>query len=207
MRFHVKIGFRKKDDAKRIELGQHVHDEMTGNAYFVTPNPSLANLQTSIDEYSVAYQNALALGKPLKAILRAKREAFYTMLKAVASYVDSIAQGDAVIITSAGFDTNNAPVSHVMTQVKSVTVLQGLHSGEVLVEWDKVEGARFYLGYIRLAGELNSKWELIIKTCGARGAVNKLLAGGLYEVMIEACGSGLNNVGKLSDPVQGRAAF
>jgi hypothetical protein len=202
----VKLALGKKKDADKINLGEATHDKMTGNALFVTPNPDLLTYKNSYLAYRVAYENALLGGKPLKAILKVKREAFIVLLKQMAAYVNNIANGDAAVITSAGFDINSEPISRIMTQVVNVQGFTGIHSGEVRVEWDKVVGARLYLGYIRPAGDTNNReWTVVIKLAGTRAVVNGLEPGGLYEVVIEACG--FNNVGKLSDPVQARAAF
>jgi hypothetical protein len=122
-------------------------------------------------------------------------------------YVDSIAKGSSAIITSAGFDTNSAPMGHTMTQVFNVQCFTGLHSGEILIEWDTVAGARLYIGYVRIAGDTGTKWEMKLRAGGGRGIVNGLIPGTEYEVAIEACGGGINNVGKLSEAVHVHAPF
>jgi hypothetical protein len=167
----------------------------------------LADYKTGYLEYRTAYENALLGGKPLKAILKSKRVTFVELLKQMAFYVNNIANGDATIITLAGFDINSERQHRIMTQVMNVQGFGGLHSGEVKLEWDGILGARLFLGYIREAGTMGSKWDLVLKAGGSRGVVNGLTPGGLYEVAIEACGSGINNVGKLSDVVQVRATF
>jgi hypothetical protein len=204
----VRLALQKKKDAEKIELGESTHDKILANALvFINPLPLLLDYKAAYLAYRVAYENALLGGKPLKAILKLKREAFVQLLKQMAFYVNNVANGDGAIITLAGFDINSEPISRIMTQVTGVQVFPGLHSGEISLEWDLITGARLYLGYIREAGIMGSKWDLVMKAGGSRGVVNGLIPGGLYEVAIEACGSGLNNVGKLSDVVQVRATF
>jgi hypothetical protein len=207
MRFRVKLGLRGLKDSQKADKGENIHGKMNGNPNFVTPNPDLADFLTGVTEYRTAYENALDNSKPNKAILRTKRAAFNVLYRQLAAYVDNVANGDENIILSAGFETVNPPLSYVMTQVKNVQGVPGLHTGEMIVEWDKVAGAHFYLGYIRVAGETGNKFQLEVKTTGTRGVVNGLQPAGLYEVVIEACGAGVNNVGKLSEVVQVHAAF
>src|SRR5690349_19619770 len=203
----VKLALQKKDDAEKAALGETTHDKMTGNPLFTNPNPTLPVYKTAFTDYRTAYENALLGGKPLKAILKQKREEFIALLKQMASYVNNIANGDATVITSAGFDINSTPVSHVMTKVVGVTGSTGAHTGEVNLEWNKVDGCVIYLVYARLIVGPADAFVLVVKTSRGHAIINKLNAGAMYEFVVESVGKGTNNVGQLSDPVQARAQF
>jgi hypothetical protein len=91
-----------------------------------------------------------------------------------------------------------------MTQVIGVVGFTCAHSGEVRYVWDKMDGARFYLGFIRIAGSAD-EYKLFIKVGATYAVVNGLVPGQLCQVVIEPCG--FNNVGSLNDPVQVRSAL
>jgi hypothetical protein len=206
MRFKVKLSLGKKNDAERADLGEHTHDCMNGNPLFVSPNPSLVTYKNGYLEYRAAYENGLLGGKPLKAALREKRKAFMSLLRQMASYVNNIANGDATIITNAGFDTNGTPNSHTMSQVTGVTAKTGLHTGEVKLKWIIVESAVLYLVYARLQGS-DDAYALVLKTSRSKCVVKNLDAGAVYEFAIESCGNGEDNAARPSEPVQARASF
>src|SRR5436190_359697 len=133
----VKLALSKKNDSQKIDLGESTHDKIFANPLvFVNTNPVLADYKTGYLEYRTAYENALLGGKPLKAILKSKRIAFVELLKQMAFYVNNIANGDATIITLAGFDINSEPIHRIMTQVLNVQGFSGLHSGEITLEWE-----------------------------------------------------------------------
>jgi len=207
MRFRVKLGLSKKNDSEKIELGESTHDKISADPLtFSNVNPGLLVYKSGYLAYRTAYENALLGGQPLKAILRAKRTAFVALLKQMDAYVNNVANGDEAIITAAGFQTNSVAISRVMTQVTGVTISSGEHSGEINMKWDKIAGCIMYLVYARLQGSADA-FALVVKTSRTHTVVGGLAAGQLYEVVVESCGNGTNNVGSLSDPVQAHAAF
>jgi hypothetical protein len=207
MKYKVKLALHKKKDGEKADLGETTHDKMNGNPLFATPNPALPAYKTAYTDYRTAYENALLGGKPLKAILKVKRDAFIVLLKQMAAYVNNIANGDAAVITSAGFDINSPPLSHVMTKVTGVTGSTSAHTGEVDLEWSKVDGCMIYLVYAKPVGDSASAYVLKVKTSRGHAIINGLNPGVMYEFVIEPVGNGTNNVGPLSDPVQARAQF
>jgi hypothetical protein len=207
MKFRVKLGLQKKNDAEKIDLGESTHDKILADPVtFTNVNPALLTYKNAYLAYRTAYENALLGGKPLKQVLRTKRDEFIVLLKQMAYYVNNVANGDGVIITAAGFDTNSPPNSHLMPQVTGVTLSSGAHTGEIDASWDKVEGVAMFLVYARPQGSANP-YALVVKTTRSHAVAGGLTAGQLYDVVVEACGHGTNNVGPLSDPVQVRAAF
>ena len=208
MRFRVKLGLSKKKDSEKIDLGESTHDKIAADAVtFTNVNPSLPDYKTGFLEYRTAYENALLGGKPLKAILRIKRAAFIDLLKQMKAYVDNIANGDASIITAAGFDTNSTPVSRTMTKVTGVTGSTGQNSGEANLEWSLVDGCKMYLVYAKPVGDTVAAYVVKVRTTRGHAIINGLSPGVMYELTVEACGSGTNNIGPLSDAVQIRAQF
>src|SRR3990172_1730011 len=77
--------------------------DMTGNPNFVTPLPSLATVTTVTDDLETKQLAAEGGGTAQIAARDAAEEVWKNTMRQEADYVDTIAQGNVVIITSAGF--------------------------------------------------------------------------------------------------------
>src|SRR5690348_10607894 len=104
-KFKVKLALDKKTVDTKVEFGRTVHDEMTGNANFTAPSPTLTALKSATDGLEAA--NILrASGAHLAvADLHAAVEVFDVIMTALGAYVDNVAQGNESIILSAGMET------------------------------------------------------------------------------------------------------
>jgi hypothetical protein len=196
-KYVVKLALNRKSIPQKIEFGRLVESSMTLNPNFATPNPTPAMLNLATDELEVAF-NAAQVGGPLEtATMYEKETAWDTLVTALGNYVDNIAQGVQTIILSAGMETKrlSTPVG-IPARVVNVAATS-VNSGELLVKWKSVYGARAYLGYIKVDGEDDSEYQLLIKVTRAKATVTGLISGTKYVVVVEAVGAA--GTGALSD--------
>src|SRR5437016_5760123 len=99
----LKVGFSKHDVLYQIERSRQIQVDMTGNANFPTPSPTLAAVKTATDACEVAYNDAIHGDKVLKELFKERRKDMLALINQLADYVSNIAVGDKEIILSSGF--------------------------------------------------------------------------------------------------------
>jgi hypothetical protein len=196
-KFLVKLSLDRKSIPVKIEFGRQVVIAMTGNANFATPSPGLAVITAATDDLETAYNDAQVGGTLQTALMYEKERDWDSKMTALGNYVDNIAMGDQAIILSAAMETKkqSTPVG-IPARVENVKV-SALHSGELFIKWKSVFGARSYLGYLKIDGEGDEEYQLLIKSTRAKATVTGLTSGTKYVIVIEAIGSA--GVGELSD--------
>ena len=189
-KFKVKLGLFKKNVDEKVEFGRTVHDNMTGNANFTTPSPTPAMLKTATDALEAA--NILrSTGAHLAvADLHAAEEAFDTLMTALGAYVDSIAQGDASIILSAGMETRKqrSPVG-IPGQVHNLRGHGIINIGMIALRWQSVYGKKTYNVYMKLDGEPDSAYKLVAQPTKANITFKDLQSAQYYWFRVEAVGT------------------
>lgn len=128
-----------------IQRARQIVVQMTGNANFTTPSPTLANITGAANAAETAYEAALDGGKTLKAVARAKEQVLRNLLTLLASYVDNVSQGDTIKILSSGMFVKSPATAHVVpAQPVIVKAVPGVHSGEVRIRVNRVAHANTY---------------------------------------------------------------
>jgi hypothetical protein len=193
----VKLGLKEMPVEVKIELGRRVIKEMTGNPNFISPSPALSEIKTATDSMEVSFNEAAAGGMLDTATLHEKEEAWDKLMTALGNYVDNIARGSATIILSAGMETKKQG-SPVGTPGKVYGVIAtSVKSGELKLSWNEVYGKLIYLGYIKIEGQGDEQYKLVIKSSRRTATVTGLKSGTCYCIVIEAVGSA--GTGALSD--------
>jgi len=123
---------------------------MTGNANFTTPSPSLATVTTVTNTLETA-ELAAEGGGPAQTIARdAALLVWDNTMRSLANYVDGIALGNIVIISSAGFtptDTQGAPHG-LPAKPENLKLKHSEVSGAVLFSCDVVPDAESYVAVL-----------------------------------------------------------
>jgi len=145
----VKLNFRRLSVPEKIAKARHVVTSLSGNASFPNPSPTLAAITTCINDLEAAsaltqtkkqdYQNAVA-------DQTGKEDALDQLMSKIASFVDSVAGNNEMLITSAGMDTRAPASASTVPEVPSgqeATI--GDRDGELDLSWDPVPGARSYV--------------------------------------------------------------
>jgi hypothetical protein len=99
----VNTSFNRGRDGDLVNDGFRAVDHMTDNAFFPTPNPSVAELKQATQEYQQALYDAAGRDQQLVAIKDNRRAVLRSMLSRMAEYVTSVANGNREILLSSGF--------------------------------------------------------------------------------------------------------
>jgi len=128
--------------AQKIEMGRSVSTNMKANPKFTTPDISIGDLEAKTDlleVHSIASQNG---GKEATALKRQTELDWDDMMRKMAGYVDRIADGDSVVILSAGFSMVKKAAPAVRPEF---SVELGDKSGTVTLRRQAMEGAKSYI--------------------------------------------------------------
>jgi hypothetical protein len=173
----VKLELKSRTDANLVGFG-HSHDiAMQGNLFFPTPQPTKAAFDAKLGELEAvlsALENHRLAGTELtnqRNIVRAEFEQLFTQR---GDYVQSISEGDAAVITTAGLPVKNGPTpTGILPPPVGLSVdLNGI-SGVMVIRWQSVSGAKSYM--LECADVVN----------GVTGAWSLLYMGGKYSTRKE----------------------
>ena len=144
----VRLGLKDKTILEKCELAYTISTHCTGNANFVTPNPKLAVVVAAADAARAAFDAAQGGGHQLKQTMHQRETDLDNLLVAFADYIDNIAQGNELIILSAGVDTSKDPEPSGPTdQVTGLVATPTKKEGEVMLRFKKVKKAIVYAVY------------------------------------------------------------
>jgi hypothetical protein len=112
-KFQAVLRISKRSNPEVISRSRIYVTEMTGNAYFPNPSPSLSSISTQIQLLEDAFSKSQTGLKGSVAQLIPIRRQLLLMLKALAAYVEAVANEESdlagPIIQSAGMDVKRAP--------------------------------------------------------------------------------------------------
>ncbi len=146
--YHVSKDFSrgKYTDAGLLIFSKSVKTQMTGNPNFPNPVPTLDVLGSAIDAYELSLEKAKNGGKEATSLKNDKREALVSLLKSLATYVDTTSAGDRTMILSSGFETNRLPSPVGPLPIPTGLVVKaGIGRGAVEVSCDVYDGIATYL--------------------------------------------------------------
>src|SRR5436190_15734008 len=106
----TKIGLAEMPVPEKIQFARQIVTQMTGNANFTTPAPTLASISTAATALESAYnaaQAAYATAKALTSTQDDKEAALDLILSQEANYVENTSGGDKAKIESSGFSVRN----------------------------------------------------------------------------------------------------
>jgi len=132
----VSLGLGRLPVPQLIQNTQHYVTSMTGNANFPTPSPALSIITTAVNLLEGDYDKSLTRVKGSVPIMRTDERALKTLLKALASYVEGIANENANatqasdIIASAGMNEKKPSVK----KPKTFTAIPGTIKGTVILD-------------------------------------------------------------------------
>lgn len=196
--FMVKVGLQGKNATSFVAYARNIITKLTGNADFPSPEPSLTDYTTAIDELDSANQAALNGGSE-EILIREQKYAIAKMLtNQLGAYVEFRANGDVVKIASTGFEHRKQPAPlPPLDQVKGLAATANVIHGQVDLRWKTVKGARIYAVMIS-EDIVNSPFKLIGKSSKIKFSITGLKSGAQYWFKVMAIGVG--NDGAESDP-------
>ena len=178
------------DDEVQTLIETHIA-EMTNNANFPTPDPSVADFAAATNPFLAA---KLAAEQARQAALEATqlretaRAQAAAALTARGAYVQTKSGGDAAKILSSGFGVRDqpAPIGPLPAPVDFLPTI-GDEPGEIDVTWSAVRGARSYvLEHKEQAGTGGWTTKVVTKS---RQSVTGLTSGTVYVFRVAAVGT------------------
>lgn len=166
----VKINFIKIPIPEKIQYARDRVLNMTGNANFPTPAPPLPVIGTAATDLETKYNKAQGGGQADTIAQNAAEVVLDDLMRDIADYVDDIADGSEVIISSAGFTPTQTEATPVQKPLKPEN-LKNKHldqPGSISSVCDKVENAKAYATVISTSpdGQVTVAGEDIIITSG-----------------------------------------
>ena len=171
-------GFRHTPDDELLVQAETVLAAMDSNANFASPTPDLPTVLAAKDDFSAKLAIARKRSGPEETELKNQsREVMSELLKQLAFYVSTTANGNLAIILSSGFQATAYPRrGHVPERPYALRLNDGRQSGELVFTLPKVPGALFYeYRYGTLDKDTNiHQWSEPILTTSSR---DNLIAG------------------------------
>jgi hypothetical protein len=187
---NLSLSFSKFSDDRLETKAESILQMLTGNPFFPSPVPSLAELATALDAYKLALVEAQTKDKSKIATKRACRTALVTVLQELGRYITYVANGNEEKLVSSGFDVSRQREPSVLAEPGVVTVSQGISSGRLVASLPRVAGAYSYLYQITpdpLVPE--STWDSMPLN-RSTGVFENLIPGQKYWIRVAAVGSG-----------------
>lgn len=205
--YKIKLGHSGATAEKLVDLSRTNVTMLTGNAAFATPVPPLASITAAADQLDAAVQ---AFDFSRSRLDKEVRDSAYTTLKGLRTdlggYVQSIANGDQALITSAGFETVKQPQPlGRLSAPANVRAVALPYPGKVEVSFDGVKGRDAYSLYM-CAGDpgVLANWSLHTTTGKNRIVVDGLDSDHRYYFRVVALGAA--GASPVSDPATAKAA-
>ena len=158
---------KKYKDADLSIKAQSLLEHMTDNANFPGIKEKLDELKVKIESYTTALSESSQGGKLSTVIKGNSRRDLEACLQDLATYVQLTSKGDAVVISSSGFDTHKkAARVGPLDKVQNVRIKLGASRGSAWVICDGVDRALFYVfEYCEAPMSADSVW---IQVTGSR---------------------------------------
>jgi Fibronectin type III domain len=187
-----KLQLKKKSDAELLPFAQNIVTNMTGNANFTAPIPTLAALTAKITDFQTQVQTVIEIQSNLRLALvdrDATRAGLEVMLTQLASYVEAAAAGNESKILSSGMEVRGAltpagPLPAPQNLVASPSALEG----QIDLVWQAVPASSSYEVDCRQQGGA-ATWERVKTVTASRLTVVDLTPGVLYGFRVRAIGS------------------
>lgn len=186
----LSLSFSRFTDDSLETKAESILQSLTGNANFPSPVPPLTDLQTAITNYSTALVAAATKDRVKVAEKNQYRSQLEAVLNQLGMYVMYVANGNAVMLASSGYDMAKQPQSNNLEEPGVVTITNGITTGQLVASLKRVKGAYSYLYQITPDPlTATSVWDshAVIK---ASNTFINLSAGKKYWIRIGAVGSG-----------------
>jgi len=137
---------KKYKDADLPIRAESVSEHMTNNAHFPDIQEKLDELNTKIESYRTALSDSTEGGRLSTLIKQECRRKLEDCLQELAAYVQLSTKGDAVLISSSGFDTHKkAARVGALDKPGNVRIILGPMQGSAWISCNGVDRALFYV--------------------------------------------------------------
>ena len=171
-------------------LALHILENMTGNANYTSPTPTLSELSSAYDNYVAALAEARSRDKNKVLAKNIRKNTLKAKLDQLYIYVNLTAGNNIEVLAGSGFPLTKerTPVSDMPKPVGfKVTMAEG--SGQVHLRSNTIYGAKAYVfQYAVVPSSGDISWSIVNKS-RLRTMINGLVPGTQYMFRIAAVGS------------------
>lgn len=196
----VKAGFSTLPTTQKIIKARYYVSQMTGNANFPTPDPTLSDISAKANALELAYNEAQDGGKTKVALAKAAEAELDAIIVLLTAYVQFVSKGEATIIRSSGFEVkevnNNA---QPLVAVTGLGTTPGINEGEVNLYWDRVPNSKVYK--IEKSADGNTNWTYAGESTKASITLTGLPTA--TKIWFKIAAVGAKGQGPWSDPAKG----
>lgn len=207
MKANIKLELKTLTPIRMAALMRLVASGLEGNAHFPNPPISAADLKAEELVFTKAILEAIDGSRHSRAVRDALMDQARARMRYLADYVRMVAQGDAAVLCSSGFELARAsgPPQQMGIPVSKGARMTG-RKGEVEMRWSGVANRRAYNVYMTATDptDPNAVWTLIAVTGKNTHRVQGLEAYKPYWFRVSAVGA--LGEGAKSNPILGRAA-
>lgn len=186
----IKRGTSNLQDAALSVLAQHILENMTGNANFPTPTPTLPVYTTAYNNYVEALGEAKNRDKEKVLIKNLRRSKLKETINQLFDYVNLTGGTNIEVLSSSGFPLakERTPVGD-MPKPESFKTTLGDGAGEVHLRVKKVKGADSYVYQHIISPSPEVENWTTINDPSSRITVKNLESGALYKFRVAAVGA------------------
>ena len=128
----IQLSFLRFSDSNFLTKAVLIVTSMTNNPAFTNPIPTLADVQTALDNYAKNLTAAAGLGRTNVADKNQSRDLLEQLLSQLGMWVMFIANGDLAILTSSGFTVSKDPQPRKLDKPGDVTLSYGITAGTLI---------------------------------------------------------------------------
>ena len=196
--YRVALSFARLPDDDLLSFARTIIKQMTGNANYPTPKPSIADLQAGADAFSNAIAASKESGKAGTAAKNAAREALIGLLRVEANYVEGEKSTDLSALLSSGFDAVKTDRTQIALPKPVIERIENPGTTQLGLRLQPVPTARAY--EVRISFGTNG-WQAVgVFTQSRQILIENLTPGTTYIVQARAVG-GATGYSDWSDPV------
>ncbi|MFN8284030.1 MAG: fibronectin type III domain-containing protein [Chitinophagales bacterium] len=196
------LNLSRKSVTEVVTKGGSIILKMTGNATFPTPMPELNSIQLQIDVVNskLAEQKEAFKTYQQKTVeLENEKDNLIGLLELLGNYVNKNADGDVAKILSAGYDVKKASTpAGLLPSPLNVLAKEGANSGDIVVSWKSMKGAKSYLVDMTYDVSDEEQWTFQAAVVKAKCFISGIDSGTRVWVRVSAVNSA--GQGAYSDP-------
>lgn len=172
-------------DEKAVTLGNAMLAALTGNSYFPTPPGGLSPVQAALDSFTESLAKAKNGGRNDKAQKRADKKNLISLLRDLCTYINSVAKGDMVLLSTCGCYLSREP-QRIVLGTPQLRVERGT-TGQLISSTRAVKGAVTYIH--RYTADPSAPAWLDITCTKAKCKIDGLTPGVVYSVQLKVIGT------------------
>ena len=185
------ISYEKYKDLEIADIATHIILSMTNNPAFPAPPVPIKNIQTALTAYNEALKKSYEGSKADTATKNLKRKEMQAFLSTLGNYVNTVADGDTVMLDNSGFPISKNPEAvGVLPAPAYLHITDSGVKGQLTVNVAHVDKATAYVVLYCEAPALEdiTKWQAKLLTKSS-GTISGLKSTTRYVFMAAASSS------------------